>query len=404
MQSKVFDIGIIGGGIAGAFASLRIAEKHRNAKTVLFELGKRPGKRRRQLEGWLGCFPTGDGKIYVDDVNSVLDVADSRKTKTVDKWFMNHLGKVNPMKVITNKTPASSVLKAAKENEYELEIFNYIQWRPESIHQLSKIVSEAIEDAGNVEFSFDNEVYNVSKYRKEFILETKEGEYRCKKLIICAGRSGWRWANKLYRNFGILSNDDVAMFGLRIEISAQYMKDFNKCHCSLYGNNVEIGPLNWFGTVIPEDHDDLVISAFRSNEDRWKSDKVSFSLIGHREFEGAGCYQTDRLAKLAFLLSDDRIGKEKIVNFIKGKSELSNLPEYDWFIEALNKLESVMPAIISRGYFHVPDIISTVSEVKVGDNLESEVDGMFVAGESLGIRGIAAAGITGAVAADGACK
>lgn len=404
MQSKVFDIGIIGAGIAGAFASLRIAENHRNAKTILFDIGRPPSKRRRQIEGWLGCFPTGDGKIYTSDIDSVLDIVDKRRANAANKWFMKHLSKVNSMKVIKNKQPSAPILKAAEENEYDIEVFDYIQWKPDSIHQLSKIISETIEDAGNIEFSFDNEVYEITKKRKEFILTTKEGEYRCKKLIICAGRSGWRWVNKLYRNFGILSNDDVAMFGLRLEISAQYMKDFNKCHCSLYGNGAEIGPLNWFGSVIPEDHDDLVISAFRSNEDRWKTDKVSFSLIGHREFEGEGCYQTDRLAKLAFLLSDDRIGKEKVVNFIKGKSELSNLPEYNWFIEALKKIEGVIPAIISRGYFHMPDIIPTVSEVKVGTNLESDVEGMFIAGESVGIRGIAAAGIMGTIAADGACR
>lgn len=308
------------------------------------------------------------------------------------------------MKVIKSKSPAASLIKTAKEHGYELTPHNYVQWRPDSIHQLSKIVSETIEDAGNVQFSFDNEVYNITKSKKDFVLETKDGEYRCKKLIICAGRSGWRWTNKLYRNFGILSNDNTAMFGIRLEISAQYMKDFNKCHCSLYGNDVEIGPLNWFGTVIPEDHDDLVISAFRANEDRWKTDKVSFSLIGHRQFEDEGCYQTDRLAKLAFLLSDDRIGKEKVANLIRRKSELSKLPEYDWLIESLSKLENVIPSIISRGYFHVPDIISTMSEVKVGSNLESEVSNMFIAGESVGIRGIAAAGITGAIAADSACR
>lgn len=399
-----YDIGILGAGVSGAFAALRIAEKYKKANTILFDIGRPPHKRRRQLEGWFGCFPTGDGKIYINDIDMVLDLVDGRKAKSINKWFMDKLGQVDALKVTKNKEPSASVYKAAKDSNYELEIYDYIQWRPDSIHQLSKIISETIDDAKNITFSFDNEVYSISKTKDGFSLTTKDGEFFCKKIILCAGRSGWRWVNNVYKNFGILSGDSTAMFGIRMEISAQYMKDFNKCHCSLFGNDVEIGPLNWFGTVIPEDHDDLVISTFRSNEDRWKSDKVSFSLIGHRDFENAGCYQTDRLAKLAFLLSEDRIGKEKVVNLIKGRSTLTSLPEYNWLPEAIKQLEAVIPSIISRGYFHIPDIITTTSEVKVGTNLESEIDDLFIAGESVGIRGVAAAAITGAIAADSACR
>jgi len=60
-MDKSYDIGIIGGGIAGAFAALRLAEHHKKKKCILFELGRPPAKRRRQLEGWFGCFPFGDG-------------------------------------------------------------------------------------------------------------------------------------------------------------------------------------------------------------------------------------------------------------------------------------------------------------------------------------------------------
>ena len=63
-----YDIGIIGAGVAGAFAALRIAKEYKNFKTIVFDLGRPPMKRRRQLEGWFGCLPNSDGKFYLSDL------------------------------------------------------------------------------------------------------------------------------------------------------------------------------------------------------------------------------------------------------------------------------------------------------------------------------------------------
>jgi uncharacterized FAD-dependent dehydrogenase len=60
--------------------------------------------------------------------------------------------------------------------------------------------------------------------------------------------------------------------------------------------------------------------------------------------------------------------------------------------------------LITRGYFHVPDIDTSSCKINIANNLETEIDGLFVAGESAGITGIAAAGIMGAVAAEGVVK
>jgi uncharacterized FAD-dependent dehydrogenase len=404
MNQNKFDIGIIGAGVAGSFAALKLAESHKNVKTVLFDLGRPQGKRRRQIEGWFGCFPTGDGKIYVTDEEKVCDISDKRKVNAANKWFFNHLNAINSSKVIKSKHPDLSVQKKIKEHGFEIELKNYIQWNPDSIHQLSKVVAEEIESSGNVTFSFDNEVHSLIKRGNVFVIETDEGEYICKKIILCVGRSGWRWVNKLYKDFGILASDDIATFGLRIEIGAQYMKGFNKSHCVLSRNDLQIGPICWGGSVIQEDHADLTISAFRSNEERWKSDKVMFSIIGNRRFAGTGTTQTDRLGKLAFLLGGDRVGRERLRMFTKGETQLNQIPEYGWLADSIKEISDFIPAIINRSFFHFPDIRTMTSKINIGSNLETEIEGLFVCGESAGVEGIAAAGIMGAIAAGEACK
>src|SRR5690606_19839317 len=109
------------------------------------------------------------------------------------------------------------------------------------------------------------------------------------------------------------------------------------------------GPLSWNGQVIQEDHADMTIASFRSNEDRWKSDKVFFSVFVKAEYPDKACFQTERIAKLGFLLAQDRVGRERIKTFLKEETQLSLIPEYFILKEVFEKLEKIFPQIINRG-------------------------------------------------------
>lgn len=401
-----YDVGVIGAGVAGAFATLKLAKDHKNAKVILFDLGRPPMKRRRQLEGWLGCFPNSDGKLYLNDIAKVAEVVGTRKTKSAYKWFNKTLDQVDTFKVTKDKPLSVSLDKRFKKAGFQVSLNDYIQVYPKDIHILSKYMAENIEINKNITFKFDDEVNHVIKEKGYFIISTENGNtYRCKKLIIAVGRSGWRWAKQLFSNFGIIDQNDVARFGIRVETTSTNMKEFNRSNCTITkGEELELGPFSWYGTVIPEDHLDLAISTFRSNENRWKSDKVSFNLIGNRPFPSGGFEQTDRIGKLIFVLSNDRIIKERVSTIITGKSKLSMIKEYDWLKDTIVELSTIIPEVMSKAYFHVPTIIPMAPKIVLGNNLESEVDGLFVVGESAGIPGILAAACTGIIAADNVSK
>ena len=99
-MTNTFDIGIIGAGVAGAFATYKIATTHKSAKVVLFDLGRPPMKRRRQLEGWLGVLPNSDGKLYMNDIEKISNIAGTKKTKSSVKWVSNAIGNVSDFKTI----------------------------------------------------------------------------------------------------------------------------------------------------------------------------------------------------------------------------------------------------------------------------------------------------------------
>lgn len=399
-----FDVGIIGGGVAGAFATLKLATEHKDTKVILFELGSKWAKRRRQLEAWLGCLPSGDGKFYLNDLDKVSQLTSDKQTKDTYSWLKKYLYNINDLKIIKDKEVYSNIYKKIKKNDYDITYNDYIQFYPKDIHSLSKYMASSFDSKSNITFSFNNEVYKIIKHKDYFYVLTCDGEYACRKLIFCVGRSGWRWAKEVYSGFNIITDNNTARFGIKVEMPSSYMKDFNRANCTLSNKDTEIGPLCWNGTVIPEDHIDMAIAAFRGNEGRWETDKVSFNIIGNRHFENNGFEQIDRLGKLTFILANERVVKEKLSLIMNKKSRISVMSEYDWLIDDINKLSAIVPELQTKGYFHVPTIIPSAPKININKDLSTDIDGLFVAGESANIVGILSAALTGLIAVDSVCK
>jgi len=392
---NTYDVAIIGAGVSGAFATYKISKEYKDVKTIIFDIGRPPMKRRRQLEGWLGCLPNSDGKLYLSDVEKVSNLIGLRKSKSSLTYFNHIIENIGNFKTIKDKGPQVSVQKKILKNGHQILLNDYIQIYPKDIHALSKYIADSLEKNENINFEFDSEVKSIYKQKNLFIINAEDKEFRAKKVIIAAGRGGWRWAHNIFKNFGLIQNNDYAKFGIKIESNSFAMKDFNKSTCTIKGNDFELGPIMWGGTIIPEDHIDMATTAFRSNENRWKTDKVSFSLIGDVHFPNEGFEQTDRIAKLTFLLANDRILKEKISTLINNKSKISIIPEYNFLKKILEDLSSFMPDIISKGHFHVPTITTHISKINIKQNLETDLEGLFVVGESAGINGILSAVLSG---------
>ena len=402
MAVNGYDVCVVGSGVAGAFVALRIAKEHKDCKVILFDTGERPSKRRHSVYGFLGVLPTGDGKIYLSDLNKVVNLVGQRKANAAFKWFSNYSDDIFDMKVIKDNGPKTNLEKRIKKSGFDIQKNNYIQLYPKDIHNISKRIASDIDN--NIETSFNDSVIEVKKHKRLFHVKSNNREITCSKLIICAGRGGWRWTRDLYNSFDIISDNNTAKYGIKIEANANLFKEWNKSTCSLLSENIEVGPFSWYGTVMPEDHIDLAITSFRSNETRWETREVSFNLIGNIEFPNNGFEQTNRIGQLTFILSNDRIAKERLTNILLNKSRVSIMPEYNWLPEKIEKLKEFMPDIVNRGYFYVPTILPLAPNVKISNSMQLDVSNMFVAGEASGQTGILTAILTGIIAADSACK
>ena len=413
-KDKVYSIGVVGIGTSGAFTCLRLSTHHKDKSVIAFDSGRPPAKRRLQMIGFLGLLPNSDGKLYSNDIDKVAEIIGDRKTKSALTYFKKELSKVNDMKIIKDNLPSINTKKKITKNDYDIVLNDHIQMYPNEIHLLSKNITEIINKNKNINFQYDTEVLEIHKQKNLFVICTEDKEYKCKKLIISVGRSGWKWVSKnIYEKFGIIEENDKAHFGVRVEMSAQLMKDFNQSHCTLTKNDIEVGPFSWKGSIIPEDHGEMVISAFRGNEGRWESDKVSFAVIGHKnvseiktkQTENWGGYQqTNRIGELTFLETNERVAKERVSTFMRGNSKVKALVEYGWVKDVILDLKNIIPDIITKGYFHVPTIVPIAPKINIGTDLSTEVSNLYVAGESTGVVGLMGAALMGITVADSVGK
>lgn len=403
-MTHVYDIGIVGCGIAGTFAALKIAHTHKGLKTVIVESGRPSRKRRVQMSGFIGLLPNSDGKLYLNDLHDVAEATTKIKTKNAFEWFQNATQEVLNLDVIKDRSPSIMAERRIKKAGFKLKLNNHIQLFPAEIHNLSKFISDQIEEKSNITSVFDVEAVKVTRERGHFTIHTEDEQYKCKRILMSVGRSGWRWVSEVYEEFGIVDNNDYAHLGIRIELNDSSMREFNHSNCSIVKDDLTVGPLCWNGTVIPEDHYDMVISSFRGNEDRWKSNKVSFNMLCKRAFQGVGVEQASRIGQLTFILTNDRVAKEKISTLLAKKSKLSIMHEYDWLRDSVNEISSFMPEIAHKGYFHFPTLLPMASKIKIKPNLSSEMDGLYVAGESARIPGMLGAITSGIIAGESICK
>jgi uncharacterized protein len=398
-MGAIYDIVICGAGMAGIFACHQILEKKTGLKVALFDIGRPPMKRRLQMFGFGGLLPNSDGKLYLSDTKKVSTLVGDTKSKKAQDWVISTLELIDKTNIIDdigfNKT-LSAKIKSAK---YTITKNSFIPIFSPHIHGLLKHFANEFEN--KIDFYFDKEIISIRKNKNTFVVSSGDEEYKCKKILLATGRSGWRWAAEIFDKFGIIEENSIARYGIKIETSIDNLSYLNGATSSLSNNKVNIGPICWNGTVVPEDHYDMVIANFRSNEDRWKTDKVSFDFIGNIECKN-GFEETNRIGKLTFLLANDRVAKERVSSILNGKSKiLSILPEYNWIKEDIKQFGTVMPEILTKAYFHTPALLPLPPTISLGTNLSTDIEGLFVAGENAGITGLLAAAMMGKIAADG---
>ena len=409
MQPFIYDVGVIGTGMAGTFALLKLTKENKDLNIISFDAGAAPSKRRHQMYGFLGLFPNGDGKLYINDIDKLNNFSNKKNITSALNYFKSITDDNFKFKITKDSGPSKSMIRKLSKLNLDVELNDFVQVIPKEIHQFSKKINKILDKNPNLISRYHTDIVSVVKDGELFLLtDHDDNEYYCKKVLFCVGRSGWRVAQSIFKDFNLELENDFGKYGVRLETSCDNLKEFNKSSCTVksFKNKVlnwEIGPFSWNGTVIPEDHQDTAIASFRSNENRWKTDKVSFNLFLNNKLDNKGMEEVDRLAKLTFILTNDRVSKEKVSSLINKRSKVSILSEYNKLIPIIKEVSEFLPQVYQKCHFHAPSIMPLCGKVKT-KNFQTDVNGLYIAGETLGESGLLFSALSGLLSADSLLK
>ena len=439
---KEYEVIIVGGGPAGIFAALTLAEG--GARDVLLlEQGKGIGERSRScagdmLCGWGGAGAYSDGKLTLStevggnlgdflDVKSLYDLL-----QEADRLYVEHGA---PDRLFGDLSPEGEELG----EKARLAGLEFIPSRIRHIgtENCIDVLGRMYESlAGKIEICTDCRVESLLAQEGRIIgVKLADGETRYGRHVIAApGRSGASWMKREARALGIRTRASAVDIGVRVELPATVLKPLTDVsyesklvyYSKSFDDRVRTFCMNPYGEVVVESNEGLVTVNGHSYASK-KSDNTNFAILVSSSFTepfddpiAYGRY----IAQLANLLGQgvivQRLGdllqgrlstRERIakcltrptlaaatpgdLSFVFPYRHLKNI------IEMLQAMDSLAPGVSSRHtLLYGVEVKFYSNRIEVSKALETAIANLFAVGDGAGItRGLLQASASGILAA-----
>lgn len=443
MKNK-YQVIIIGAGPAGLFAGLELAKL--GVKNVLIlEKGKAIDKRPKNetMCGVGGGGTFSDGKLHFSLTLSqerLLDFGTRAETMDlideVEKSFLSF--GVNSPVTPTNEKEVERLLSDCQRHNVKLYTRRVRHVGSDLLPGvIGNLVSKLKESGG--EIMPETEVIKITKREKVFYLHTNKGVFRTDVLLIAPGRVGTKWLQNIAEDLGFNYEYQTVEIGVRYEFPASVTAKHSRImyegiysiQTPTFDDTIRTYCPCPNGYVSVEDYGEYVGVNGHSNSNN-DSKNSNFALVQEVKLTQPVENTTDyaiSIAKLATTLgggkpiiqrlADLRAGRRSTVDRIS-KSLLTPTLRMDEctpgdvamalpyrlvtnILEALEILDHVLPGInAGSNFLYAPEIKLRGSRIRTNKNLETEIPGLFVAGDGAGVSGnIVGAAATGLIAARG---
>lgn len=446
------DVIIIGGGAAGLFAAYKLAEEGRKDVMVI-DQGKFVSDRRCALAATGTCVGCGfcdmmsgiggsglfsDGKLILDPHTGgeLTEFTDTEKSARelidyIDNIFVRHGA---PDMTSSGDSPETRELcrKAANAG------IKFIPTRQR--HLGSDILPKVIDSitgfikGKGIEFMTNTEVLEI-RNNNGLEIVTSKGTHQAKNVIVAPGRSGAKWLAKQIQGMGLGIHYNPIDVGVRVEVPAIIMDDITginwdpKFHIRTkkYDDHIRTFCTCPRGFVVHEKHTDFQLVNGHSMKSK-ESNSTNFAFltrVGLTEPVEDTILYGQRIARLASMigggkpllqrLSDlragrrstwSRIDKSYIEPTLKDVTpgDISMAMPYrvvSNIVGGLELLDNVIPGVASDAtLLYAPEIKFHAMRVETNKNLETQIPGLYAAGDGAGVsRGIVQAACTGVIAA-----
>ena len=433
-----YDVIIIGAGPGGIYAAYELAHDDSALKIAVFEAGNRLDRRKCPIDGrrvktcinckscsimsgfgGAGAFSDGKYNITNDFGGNLYEYIGKeeaiRLMEYVDAINLAHGGEGTRLYT----TAHTSLKKMCLQHKLQLLDASVRHLGTDINH----VVLESLYDElrSMVEFHFLTPVTRIEAIEGGgFVVHTDDASYTCSKCIVSVGRSGSKWMEEVCHQMGIATESNRVDIGVRVELPAELFSHLTDelyeskivYRTEKFEDRVRTFCMNPHGIVVNENTNGIITVNGHSYEDPARqTDYTNFALLVSKHFSepfkdsnGYG----ESIARLSNMLgggvivqrfgdlirgrrsTHERIAESFVVPTLKAEpGDLSLvLPKriLDGIIEMIYALDKIAPGTANDDtLLYGVEVKFYNMHVKLGPNLESKYEGLYVIGDGSGV-------------------
>ncbi len=311
-KDTVWDVAIIGCGIAGIYAGYELVKLNPKLKVLLLEQGEDIHKRscpiiaHKTAEciscascaimrgfGGAGAFSDGKYNFTTEFGGWLIDYLPEQEIMDLI-YYVDSLNVSFGATEVVYSTQSAEALKLEKralENDLHLLQAKVKHLGTENNLNILKNIFEFMKT--KVTFRFGTSVTDIKVLPEEYLLETSGGEVRCQYLIAAPGRSGAEWFTEQCGKLGLEILNNQVDIGVRVELPAKVFEHITDVvyesklvyRTKQYGDQVRTFCMNPYGHVVTENVDGLMtVNGHSYSDPKLQSENTNFALLVSNRF------------------------------------------------------------------------------------------------------------------------
>lgn len=254
----------------------------------------------------------------------------------------------------------------------------------------------------------------------KFSVTTDKEEFICKDLVLATGRSGSKWIGKTCEKFGIEQKKNRVDIGVRVELPAEVFKHITDdvyegkivYKTEKYNDMVRTFCMNPYGEVVSENTNGIVtVNGHSYGDSSLHTENTNFALLVSNKFtepfDDSNEYG-ESIARLSNMLGGGVL-LQRFGDLVKGRRSSERRMEkcftrptlnatagdlslvipkrqLDSIIEMVYALDKIAPGTANEDtLLYGVEVKFYNSKVKVKDNLETKIPGLYAIGDGSGV-------------------